>query len=154
VHGRWHIYPELAPAGLWTTPTDLSKFAIEIALSKNGKSNHVLSQEMTRQMLTPVLWTAGLGFFIDHDNPGVFSHNGADEGFQALLIMNSESGKGVAIMANSDNGIAVGDFLLRRVAKEYSWDYKSSEQGASRPGAIHGTEELPIPGIQNRGSYP
>jgi len=130
VHGRWHIYPEMAAAGLWTTPTDLSKFAIEIALSKNGKSNHVLSQEMTRQMLTPVLWAAGLGFFIDHDNPGVFSHNGADEGFQALLIMNAESGKGVAIMANSDSGIAVGDFLLRRVAKEYSWNYKASEQGA------------------------
>jgi tetratricopeptide (TPR) repeat protein len=120
----------MAAAGLWTTPTDLSKFAIEIALSKNGKSNHVLSQEMTRQMLTPLLRAAGLGFFIDHDNPGVFSHNGADEGFQALLIMNAESGKGVAIMANSDSGIAVGDFLLRRVAKEYSWNYKASEQGA------------------------
>jgi CubicO group peptidase (beta-lactamase class C family) len=130
VHGRWHVYPEMAAAGLWTTPTDLSKFAIEIALSKNGKSNRILSQEMTRQMLTPVLWAAGLGFFIDHDNPGVFGHNGADEGFQALLTMNAETGKGVAIMANSDNGIAVGDFLLQRVAKEYGWNYKASEQGA------------------------
>ena len=44
VHGRWHIYPEMAAAGLWTTPTDLSKFAIEIALSKHGKSNRVLSE--------------------------------------------------------------------------------------------------------------
>ncbi len=48
VHGRWHIYPEMAAAGLWTTPTDLSKFAIEIALSKHGKSNRVLSEKMTR----------------------------------------------------------------------------------------------------------
>jgi tetratricopeptide (TPR) repeat protein len=120
----------MAAAGLWTTPTDLSKFAIEIALSKNGRSNRVLSQAMTRQMLTPVLSAAGLGFFIDHDNPGVFGHNGADEGFQALLTMNAETGKGVAIMANSDNGIAVGDFLLRRVAQEYGWNYKASEQGA------------------------
>ncbi len=85
---------------------------------------------MTRQMLTPVLEEAGLGFFMDKDNPGVFGHNGADEGFQALLTMNAESGKGVAIMANSDNGIAVGDLLLRRVAKEYGWNYKTSEQGA------------------------
>ena len=130
VHGKWHIYPEMAAAGLWTTPTDLSKFAIEIVLSKNGKSNRVLSKEMTRQMLTPVLEEAGLGFFMDKDNPGLFGHNGADEGFQALLTMNAESGKGVAIMANSDNGIAVGDLLLRRVAKEYGWNYKTSEQGA------------------------
>ncbi len=130
VHGRWHIYPEMAAAGLWTTPTDLSKFAIEIALSKHGKSNRVLSEEMTREMLTPVLEEAGLGFFLDKENPGQFGHNGADEGFQALLTMNAESGKGAAIMANSDNGIAVGDFLLRSVAKEYGWNYRSPGQGA------------------------
>jgi Flp pilus assembly protein TadD len=87
---------------------------------------------MTRQMLTPVLEEAGLGFFMDKENPGQFGHNGADEGFQALLTMNSESGKGVAIMANSDNGIAVGNFLLESVAKEYSWNYKFPEQGALR----------------------
>ena len=130
IHGRWHIYPEMAAAGLWTTPTDLCKFAIEIALSKNGKSNRVLSQAMTRQMLTPVLDEAGLGFFLDKNNPGQFGHNGADEGFQALLTMNSDSGKGVAIMANSDNGIAVGDLLMKSVAKEYVWNYKSPGSGA------------------------
>ena len=130
VHGRWHIYPEMAAAGLWTTPTDLSKFAIEIALSKHGRSNRVLSEKMTNEMLTPVLEEAGLGLFMDKKNPGQFGHNGADEGFQALLTMNAESGKGVAIMANSDNGIAVGDILLRSVAKEYGWNYKSAGQGA------------------------
>ena len=130
VHGRWHIYPEMAAAGLWTTPTDLGKFAIEIALSKQGKSNRVLSEEMTRQMLTPVMEDAGLGFFLDRKNPGQFGHNGADEGFQALLTMNAESGRGVAIMANSDNGIAVGDFVLQSVAKEYGWNYRSPERGA------------------------
>ena len=87
---------------------------------------------MTRQMLTPVLEEAGLGFFLDRDNPGQFGHNGADEGFQALLTMNSESGKGVAIMANSDNGIAVGDFLLQSVAKEYGWNHKADEPGPFR----------------------
>ena len=121
VHGRWHVYPEMAAAGLWTTPTDLSKFAVEIALAKHGKSNRVLSESMTRQMLTPVLENAGLGVFLNADNPGQFGHDGADEGFQALLTMNAESGKGVAIMANSDNGIAVAEFLLRSVAKEYGW---------------------------------
>ena len=124
VHGKWHIYPEMAAAGLWTTPTDLAHFAIEIALSKNGKSNRILSQKMTNEMLTPVLEDAGLGFFLDKQNPGQFGHNGADEGFQALLTMNVETGKGIVIMANSDNGISVGGQLLRSVAREYSWNYK------------------------------
>jgi tetratricopeptide (TPR) repeat protein len=130
VYGRWHVYPEMAAAGLWTTPTDLAKFAIEIALSRHGKSNRVLSEKMVSQMLTPVLEDAGLGFFLDKDPSGLFGHNGADEGFQALLWMNSESGRGVAITANSDNGNAVGDLLLRSVAKEYRWNYQDPEQGA------------------------
>ena len=84
-------YPEMAAAGLWTTPTDLAMFAIEIALSKQGKANHVLSEKMTNEMLTPVLDEAGLGFFLEKKNPGQFGHNGADEGFQAILTMNAEN---------------------------------------------------------------
>jgi len=124
VHGRWHIYPEMAAAGLWTTPTDLAKFAIEIANSRHGKANRVLSQKTIEEMLTPVKEEAGLGFFLDKNNTGQFGHNGADEGFQALLSMNSEIGKGVAIMANSDNGINVANLVLRVVAREYAWNYK------------------------------
>jgi len=124
VHGKWHVYPEMAAAGLWTTPTDLAKFAIEIALSKQGKSNRVLTQKTTQEMLTPVMDPSGLGFFIDKENPGVFGHNGADEGFQALLTMNDATGNGVAMMADSDNGIWTMNYILRRVAKEYGWKFK------------------------------
>ena len=125
VHGKWHIYPEMAAAGLWTTPTDLAKFVIEIALSKQGKSNRILSQKMTQEMLSPVIDEMGMGFFLEKDNPGQFGHGGADEGFQAQLTMNAETGNGAAIMVNSDNGIAVANAVLRRVAKEYAWNYKA-----------------------------
>ena len=84
-------------------------------------------------MLTPVLEQAGLGFFLDKNNPGYFEHNGTDEGFQAILTMNAESGRGIAIMANSDNGITVGNFLLQSVAKEYGWNYKPTEHGPFPP---------------------
>jgi tetratricopeptide (TPR) repeat protein len=117
----------MAAAGLWTTPTDLAKFAIEIALSKQGKSNHVLSEKMTKEMLTPVKDEAGLGFFLEKANPGEFGHNGADEGFQALLEMNADTGNGVAMTANSDNGLWVMNMVLRRVASEYGWNYRMPE---------------------------
>ena len=124
VHGKWHVYPEMAAAGLWTTPTDLAKFAIETANSRRGKSNRVLSQKMTEEMLTPVMDGAGLGFFVEKENPGQFGHDGADEGFQAILTMNSETGEGVAMMMDSDNGIGMASYVLRRVAQEYAWNYK------------------------------
>jgi CubicO group peptidase (beta-lactamase class C family) len=130
VHGKWHVYPEMAAAGLWTTPTDLAKFAIEIALSKQGKSNRVLSQKITNEMLTPVMNDVGLGFFLDKDNPGQFGHDGADRGFQALLTMNADTGNGLVIMANSDNGTSLANHILRRVAKEYAWNYKLQPENA------------------------
>jgi CubicO group peptidase (beta-lactamase class C family) len=123
VHGKWHVYPEMAAAGLWTTPTDLAKFAIEIALSKQGKSNKVLTQKMTEEMLTPQSKNFGIGFALNKNHPGEFGHDGADEGFQALLVMNYDTGQGAAIMSNSDYGILVANEYLRSAAKEYSWKF-------------------------------
>jgi CubicO group peptidase (beta-lactamase class C family) len=132
IPGKWHIYPEMAAAGLWTTATDLAKFGIEIGLSKQGKANHVLSEATTREILKPQIEQVGLGFFLgEYKNPEEFGHNGADEGFQALLIMFADTGKGVAIMANSDNGISVANALTQSVAKEYGWNYTSQPMSAA-----------------------
>jgi tetratricopeptide (TPR) repeat protein len=122
----------MAAAGLWTTASDLAKFAIEIALSKQGKANHVLSEATTREMLKPQIEQIGLGFFLaSHKNPEEFGHNGADEGFQALLIIFADSGKGVAIMANSDNGISVANALTQSITKEYGWNYTPDQMSAA-----------------------
>jgi len=123
VHGKWHVYPEIAAAGLWTTPTDLAKFAIEIALSKQGKSNKVLTQKTTQEMLTPQSKNFGIGFGLTPSQPGEFGHSGADEGFQAPLVMNADTGQGAALMANSDNGNLVASDFLRSIAKEYGWKH-------------------------------
>ena len=132
VPGEWHIYPEMAAAGLWTTSGDLAKFAINIALSKNGKANNVLTESMTRQMLTPQLDQAGLGFFVGMGgNPNAFGHNGADEGFQALLVMISDTGQGAAVMANSDNGVEVGNYLVNSIARAYGWKYAPPKDDAA-----------------------
>jgi CubicO group peptidase (beta-lactamase class C family) len=132
IPGKWHIYPEMAAAGLWTTATDLAKFGIETALSKQGKANHVLTEATTREMLKPQIEQVGLGFFLgEYKNPQEFGHNGADEGFQALLVMFADTGKGVAIMANSDNGIAVASLVAQSIATEYGWNYTPEPPSAS-----------------------
>jgi tetratricopeptide (TPR) repeat protein len=91
----------------------------------------VLSQAMTQQMLTPQIDRIGLGFFLgDKDNPGEFGHSGDDEGFQVVLTMFSDSGHGVAVMANSENGIAVANYLIKSVAKEYAWNNTAEKEPA------------------------
>ena len=124
VEGKIHVYPEMAAAGLWTTPTDLCKFAIEVQLSLAGKSNKVLSKEMAAKMVTPFIPSspAGLGFFAErHGNATYFGHGGADEGFRAGLLVNRDKGYGVAVMVNSDNGEII-DEIFRAVAREYQWE--------------------------------
>src|SRR5262249_55092761 len=123
VAGKIHIYPEMAAAGLWTTPTDLAKFAIEGQLSLHGKSNKVLSKKTLTKMDTPFIdEQVGLGFFIEkHGNAIYFGHGGADEGFRAGLLVHRDKGYGVAVMVNSDNGEIINE-IFRSVAKEYQWE--------------------------------
>jgi CubicO group peptidase (beta-lactamase class C family) len=144
IAGRWEVVPQLAAAGLWTTPTDLAKFAIAIAAAKRGTPGGVVSPATARTMLTPVVDVEeialgneqhrdriGLGFFLgDATRPDLFGHIGDDPGFQAMLMMFADSGKGVAVMANSENGILLGDYLIERIAKEYDWN---AYVPASRP---------------------
>src|SRR5689334_11925577 len=122
VEGKIHVYPEMAAAGLWTTPTDLAKFGIEVQLSYAGHSNKVLPKELVEKMVTPFLENVGLGFFIDkRGNSVYFSHDGADEGFRALMVMNRDKGYGGVVMVNSDNGQIMGE-VMRSIAHEYNWD--------------------------------
>ena len=122
VAGKIHVYPEMAAAGLWTTPTDLAKFAIEVQLSRVGKSNKILNKELIDKMVTPFMEEVGLGFFIQKFSSAVyFGHDGADEGFRASLLMNREKGYGAVVMVNSDNGQIMSE-VMRSIAREYNWD--------------------------------
>lgn len=122
VKGGSHTYPEMAPAGLWTTPSDLARLAIEVQNEYTGKSTKILTREMMRQMLTRQKDDWGLGFGLGNDGPTLrFGHGGANEGFRCTLEAYAESGQGIAIMTNSDSGDAVASAYLRAVAKEYGW---------------------------------
>jgi CubicO group peptidase (beta-lactamase class C family) len=131
VPGKYHIYPEQAAAGLWTNPTDLCRYIIETQLSYKGKSSKVISPEMTRLRLTPVLEDAALGTFVNSRVTGsfkYFNHNGGNEGFSCTSIGCRDSGEGVVIMTNSDNP-AILEEIANSVAIVYNWrDYYLPEK--------------------------
>ena len=123
VEGKWHTYPEMAAAGLWTNPTDLLKYAIEVQKSLYGKSNKVISKEMAREMLKPQINSHGLGPGVEGKNrSATFGHGGANEGYRCQLYVFSHNGQGVAIMTNSDNGDRLTGEILRAFSSIYNWD--------------------------------
>lgn len=121
---KFHVYPEQAAAGLWTTPTDLAKLAIELQLALQGRSQKVLNQATAQEMVTPVgTGPFAVGFSVERRGEGwYFSHGGSNWGFRCDLTAHRLKGYGVAIMTNSDSG----DLLIReirdRVAQAYGWD--------------------------------
>jgi len=153
VKGGWHIYPEMAPAGLWTTPSDVAHMAIEVQNEYVGKSSKILSQQMVREMLTHQKDDWGLGFALE--SPGHkarFAHGGQNAGYRCDLEAYAEMGPGLAVMTNSDGGEFLIQELLRGVAKEYSWpDFQPIERAVAKIdpailGAYAGTYEDPIAG--------
>lgn len=122
IGGGWHTYPEMAAAGLWTTPTDLARFAVELQKAKGGQSRKVLSPRMASQMLTEQIGNWGLGVELDgKEQAALFRHGGANEGFRCVMVAYTTNGEGAVVMTNSDRGGALAGEILRSIATEYGW---------------------------------
>ena len=129
IKGRFHTYPEMAAAGLWTTPSDLALLAVELQNALMGKSNKIISKEMAAQMMSRQFQEWGLGPNVEVRNGVVkFAHGGVDEGFEAFWVGYGD-GRGAAVMTNGDRGSALANEVLRSIAREYGWDdFKSVER--------------------------
>ncbi|MCX7123081.1 MAG: serine hydrolase [Gammaproteobacteria bacterium] len=118
VEGDWHLHPESAAAGLWTTPSDLVKFILAI-------QNHtLLSEAMTRDMLQKQIKNElsefGLGFQINA-RATTFGHAGVNIGFQSEMVGFISEGKAAVVMTNSDNGLDIAPEIIRSIAEAYGW---------------------------------
>ena len=122
VEGGFHTYPEMGAAGLWTTPTDLALYVIENQRSLLGKANHVLSADMTKQMMTAGKGNWGLGLSIGGaaSNP-FFTHGGVNAGFESLFVGYENNGEGAIVMTNAQGGSQLASEVMASIAAEYHW---------------------------------
>ncbi len=131
IEGRRRVFPEMAAAGLWSTAPDLARFAIEVQRSLHGRSNKVLTREMTQQMLTRYLGDYGLGLALGGSGGHVttFSHAGANEGFTCMMFAYADTGQGAVVMTNGDRGDVLFNEIFRAIAREYGWpDFRPVEK--------------------------
>ncbi len=120
VSGGPHTYPEMAAAGLWTTPSDLARYALGVRDALAGKSK-VISAPTARAMLTPVIGNHGIGPVIGGGTTRkYFTHNGGNEGYRCALVM-YEDGEGAVVMTSGDNGGGLMYEVMRTIAHEYEW---------------------------------
>jgi hypothetical protein len=124
-----HVYPEVAPDGLWTTATDLAKLTIQVQQALNGAPNAILPQAMTREMLEPgglAGWGLGWGLGGSAAAP-YFWHSGSNAGYKSMLFA-YRNGDGAIVMTNSDTGEKLASDIVRTIAYEYGWpDFRPLE---------------------------
>jgi CubicO group peptidase (beta-lactamase class C family) len=122
VKGGPHTYPEMAVAGLWTTPSDLGRLAIEVEREYDGVSRKIVRPTLARQYLTVQKGDFGLGIEVKGSGHSLeFTHAGGNAGYRCVLVDFPKRHQGVAIMTNSDSGAQIANALLRAIAEEYGW---------------------------------
>jgi CubicO group peptidase (beta-lactamase class C family) len=129
LEGKWHLYPEMAAAGLWTTPSDLAFFLIDIMKAARGESRKVVSAELARAMLTPQMDIQGFGFLIEDAGDNLFFHmKGKNEGFECFMVAYPVRGEGAVVMTNSANGSYLIEEILRGISAAYEWPHFQPEE--------------------------
>jgi CubicO group peptidase (beta-lactamase class C family) len=143
IGGRWFTYPEKAAAGLWTTPTDLARFVVELNNAVMGRGR-VLSRDIAVQMVTPQAGRMGLGIMTEGSGYGMrVKHGGSNQGFRMELVGVLGPGQGAVVMTNSDGGGRLIQDILQAVAAEYAWPAPGMSAPVSPQRPVYGQPAQP-----------
>jgi CubicO group peptidase (beta-lactamase class C family) len=130
VEGGWRVDPEMAPAGLWTTPSDLAQLAIEVQRAYAGKSDKLISPSLAHEMLAYQSdQVYGLGVALGaRGRAARFGHSGANAGYKCAFVAFADTGQGIVVMTNGDAGLRLIGEIQRAVAQEYGWSDDRAEE--------------------------
>jgi len=119
---KYNLYPEMAAAGPWTTPTDLAKLIVAIHQAGNGENKTLPGPELTAQMLTPQLNAMGLGLNLKGaDKVLGYWHAGNNAGYTGMLFAITSTGQGAVVLTNSNAGEYLALEAVRSIANAYNW---------------------------------
>ena len=129
VPGGWHVYPEMAAAGLWTTPTDLATWMIAMGDAIAGRSTGFLAEKTATQVTGSAVpgrspaERIGLGLFLTGTGDSFnITHGGETEGFVSQFKLFPTTGKGAVIMVNiGEAGVRLMREIELAIAEEFAW---------------------------------
>ena len=122
LEGGWRINPELAAAGLWSTPSDVARLLISISRAARGERSRVLSAASVDALLARGLGNWGLGVDLGPaQGPRRFRHSGHTVGFSSEYVMYPDSCQGAVVMTNADQGRWLVSETLRAIGDIYHW---------------------------------
>ena len=127
VSGGYRVGPEMAVGGLWTTPSDIARYVIQVQQWYAGRRGGLLSPQLVSEMLSPQIAYAGLGVVIS--GPGGdarFGHDGFNEGFESGMVGYVDRGEGAVVMANSGFAYMLIKEVLGSIARVYPWSHYDS----------------------------
>src|SRR5260221_1960434 len=120
---NYYICEPASAGGLWSTPSDIAKFLIEMQLSLKGQSNRIIDERNSNLMVTPVRGY-GLGFSREIRGTGVkfFGHDGHNIGYISAMLGSLDKGFGVVILTNSENGWKAVNKIKKLVGRRF-WGF-------------------------------
>ena len=136
-----HYFPELAAAGLWTTPTDLLKLIRDVQMSICGQGG-ILKPATATEMLEEIDGGFSLGWQRRKGKPAVFGHSGSNEpGFRSLSMgflgqdgNDALSKSGIVVMTNASTGDLLRAQCMQAISALKGWPFPDHEARAQRLG--------------------
>lgn len=125
--GKWRVYPEMAAAGLWSTPSDLGRFAIGLARSVRGETGAIIGKDAAAQLMTRGPGNWGLGVDLGPaDGARQISHTGKNVGFTSMFIIYPDSCQGAVVMTNGYDGGWLINEVMRAIGDVYRWPARNT----------------------------
>ncbi|WP_422079362.1 serine hydrolase domain-containing protein [Ulvibacterium sp.] len=123
------ITPQVSASGLWSTPTDMAFFLIEMQNALRNEGNRVISHDVAQRVTTIVTskvmggWSLGWERRYGFGNYEWFSHGGANTGIGGHIFATMDGGNGIAIFGNGPNGIRIPVLVKFRgsIIKAHGW---------------------------------